>query len=235
MTPTHIPTEVIVSSVEAVLSHQHELSESTKDNNTSRVTSTLQSASLPYINLTPDEQKALKWLKRDENIVILPAQTRDGWLLVWTTTTKWTRLLITNRPTKYLNETRQPHCNANITNNCLHWRKPTRSTFDATIDWGVLFRSHPSCIDYQNYTNPNYLCGPQFLSVGPRPTNCLNTELKYWNWLTNLDINYSLLRTYWCHWDNTDTRRPQNSVLWREITVNQYSTLTGSRLYWEHH
>ena len=60
VTPTHIPTEVIVSSVEAVLSHQHELSESTKDNNTSRVTSTLQSASLPYINLTPDEQKALK-------------------------------------------------------------------------------------------------------------------------------------------------------------------------------
>jgi len=36
-------------------------------------TSTLQSASLPNSNLTPDEQKALKRLKTDENIVILPA------------------------------------------------------------------------------------------------------------------------------------------------------------------
>ena len=32
-----------------------------------------QSASLPSSNLTPDEQKALKGLKTDENIVILPA------------------------------------------------------------------------------------------------------------------------------------------------------------------
>ena len=73
MTPKQIPTEAIVSSVEAVLSRQHELSESTKDNIRSRVTSTLQSASLPNSNLTPDEQKALKRLKTDENIVILPA------------------------------------------------------------------------------------------------------------------------------------------------------------------
>ena len=73
VTPKQIPTEAIVSSVEAVLSRQHELSESTKDNIRSRVTSTLQSASLPNSNLTPDEQKALKRLKTDENIVILPA------------------------------------------------------------------------------------------------------------------------------------------------------------------
>ena len=65
---------VFVSSVEAVLSRQHELSESSKDNIRSTVTSTLQSASLPNSNLTPDEQKALKRLKTDENIVILPAE-----------------------------------------------------------------------------------------------------------------------------------------------------------------
>ena len=47
VTPKQIPTEAIVSSVEAVLSRQHELSESTKDNIRSRATSTLQSASLP--------------------------------------------------------------------------------------------------------------------------------------------------------------------------------------------
>ena len=73
MTPKQIPTEAIVSSVEAVLSRQHELSESTKDNIRSRVTSTLQSASLPNSNLTTDEQRALKRLKTDQNIVILPA------------------------------------------------------------------------------------------------------------------------------------------------------------------
>ena len=66
--------------VEGVLSRQHKLSESTKDNIRSRVTSTLQSASLPNSNLTPDGQKALKQLKTDENIVILPAD--KGWVTV---------------------------------------------------------------------------------------------------------------------------------------------------------
>ena len=47
MTPKRIPTEAIVSSVEAVLSRQRELSESAKDNIRSRIASTIQSASLP--------------------------------------------------------------------------------------------------------------------------------------------------------------------------------------------
>ena len=70
MTRKQVPTE---ANVEAVLSRQHELSESTKDNIKTRVTSTLQSASLPNTNLTPNEHRALKRLKTDENIVILPA------------------------------------------------------------------------------------------------------------------------------------------------------------------
>lgn len=37
------------------------------------MTSTLQSASLPNRNLTPDEHRALKRLKTDKKIVILPA------------------------------------------------------------------------------------------------------------------------------------------------------------------
>ena len=55
------------------MSRQHELSESTKENIRSRVTFTLQSASLPNSNLTPDEQKQLQRLKTDKNIVILHA------------------------------------------------------------------------------------------------------------------------------------------------------------------
>ena len=73
MTPQRIPTESIVSSAEAVLSRQPDLSESAKDNILSRIASTVQSASIPDNNLTKDEQKALKRLKTDDNIVILPA------------------------------------------------------------------------------------------------------------------------------------------------------------------
>ena len=73
VTPKRIPTESIVSSVEAVLSRQRDLSESAKDNIRSRIASTVQSASIPNNNLTKDEQQALKRLKNDNNIVILPA------------------------------------------------------------------------------------------------------------------------------------------------------------------
>jgi len=73
VTPRRIPTESIVSSVEAVLSRQRDLSESAKDNIRSRIASTVQSASIPDNNLTKDEQRALKRLKNDESIVILPA------------------------------------------------------------------------------------------------------------------------------------------------------------------
>ena len=72
VTPKRIPTETIVSSVEAVLSRQRYLSESAKDTIRSRIASTVQSASIPDNNLTKDEQ-ALKRLKNDNNIVILPA------------------------------------------------------------------------------------------------------------------------------------------------------------------
>ena len=73
MTPKRIPTETIVSSVEAVLSRQRDLSDSAKDNIRSRIASTVQSASIPDNTLTKDEQLALKRLKNDNNIVILPA------------------------------------------------------------------------------------------------------------------------------------------------------------------
>ena len=73
MTPKRIPAEAMVSSVEAVLCHQRELSESAKDNIRRRIASTIQSASLPDSNLTKDERQSLKRLKTDENIVILPA------------------------------------------------------------------------------------------------------------------------------------------------------------------
>ena len=73
VTPKRIPTEGIVSGVEAAPSRQRKLSESTKDNIRSRIASTIQSASLHDSNLTKDEQHALKRLRNDKDIVILPA------------------------------------------------------------------------------------------------------------------------------------------------------------------
>ena len=56
-----------------MLDRQRELPESIKDEIRSRKASTLQSASLTDCNLMKDELHALKRLKNDKDIVILPA------------------------------------------------------------------------------------------------------------------------------------------------------------------
>ena len=76
VTPKHIPTDDIVSSAESVLARQRELPESTKDDIRSRMASTLQSASLTDCNLTKDELHALRRLRNDKDIVLLPADRR---------------------------------------------------------------------------------------------------------------------------------------------------------------
>ena len=62
----------MVSTVESVLARQRELPESTKDDIRSRIASTLQSTSLTDCNLTKDELHAIKRLKNDKDIIILP-------------------------------------------------------------------------------------------------------------------------------------------------------------------
>lgn len=59
-TPKQIPTKVIVCSVEAALSRQRKVSESTKDNIKSRIASTTQSTSLHDSSLAKDEQHTQK-------------------------------------------------------------------------------------------------------------------------------------------------------------------------------
>ena len=68
-----IPTDDIVSSVESVVVRRRELPESTKDDIRSRIASTLQSASLTDYNLKKHELHALRRLRNDKDIVILPA------------------------------------------------------------------------------------------------------------------------------------------------------------------
>ena len=83
MQSKRIPTESIVSSDEAVLSRQRDLSESAKDNIRSRIASAVQSASIPDNNLTKDEQQALKGLKNDayrqitQRIILQPDFTQS--------------------------------------------------------------------------------------------------------------------------------------------------------------
>ena len=122
VTPKQIPREAIVSSADTVLSHQHELSESTKDNIRSRVTSILQSASLPNSNLTPDEQKALKRLKTDENIVILPADKGRVTVVMDKTdyNDKMDSLVNDKQTYEVLKRDPTPALQPNLTTNCLH-------------------------------------------------------------------------------------------------------------------
>ena len=83
MTPKRIPTKAVVSSAEAVLSRQREISESTKDNVKSRLASTIQSNSPADSNLTKDERQALKRMKTDEDNVILPPE-KGRVTVLWT-------------------------------------------------------------------------------------------------------------------------------------------------------
>ena len=111
VTPKRIPTETIVSSVEAVLSRQRELSEPTKDNIRSRIASTIQSAYLTDNNLTKEKRQALKRLRNDNDILIPPAD--KGRVTVVMDKTDYHDKM--DELTKYLNETRLQHFNENST------------------------------------------------------------------------------------------------------------------------
>ena len=82
----------------------------------SRVTSILQSPSLPNSNLTADEQKTLKRLKTDENIVILPAD--KGRVTVVMDKTDYNDKMDSLVNDKQTYEVLKRDCNANLTN-CL--------------------------------------------------------------------------------------------------------------------
>ena len=129
VTPKRIPTESVVSSVEAVLSRQRELSGSAKDDIRSRTASTVQSASIPDNNLTKDEQQALKRLKTDNNIVILPAD-KGRVTVVMDKTDYFDKMdaLVNDKLTKNLNATRRQHFNVNLTAKYLRVKRLTLLT-----------------------------------------------------------------------------------------------------------
>ena len=68
VTPKHIPTKDIVLSVESILACQRGLPELTKYDISSRILSTLQSASLTDCKLM---KETLKWLKSGKDIIVM--------------------------------------------------------------------------------------------------------------------------------------------------------------------
>ena len=142
VTPKRIPTKAIVSSVEAALSRQRELSESTKDNIKSRIVSTIQSALQHGSNSTKDEQHALK--RRGHSYSTSRQRTSycchgQNWL---SRQNGRTSKVTTNKPTNNSNVTRLLRFNANLTAHYWHSRRQTPLTPNATIDSGAQYHSH---------------------------------------------------------------------------------------------
>ena len=60
---------------------------------------------------------------------------------------------------KYLNETPTPALQRKLNKKLLTLKKTDKIDFRRynKLSGGAVFRSHLSCVDYQNYTNPIYL------------------------------------------------------------------------------
>ena len=73
---------------------------------------------------------------------------------------KWTFLLINNKQTyEVLKRDPTPALQRKQNNKLLTLKKTEKIDFRRynRLSGGAVFRSHPSCVDYQNYTNPIYL------------------------------------------------------------------------------
>ena len=162
MTPKHIPTEAIVSSVEAVLSRQRKLPESAKDNIRSRVASTIQSTSLTDSNLTKDERQGLKRLKTDENIVILPADKGRVTVVVDKTDyyDKMDTLVNDKQTYEELKRDPTPTLQRKLNSKLLDLNKTDVIDIQRYNRLRCHVRNHPNSTDYQNYTNLTYPCDP---------------------------------------------------------------------------
>ena len=157
VTPKRIPTESIVSSVEAVLSRQQDLSEAANNNIRSRIASTVQSASIPDNNLTKDEQQTLKWLKND-NIVILPADKGRVTVVMDKTDycDKMDALVNDKQTYKELKRDPMPALQRNFNNKILMLKKTDAIDTQRYYRLRCSVPHHRNLTDYRNCTNLVY-------------------------------------------------------------------------------
>ena len=233
VTPQRIPTESIVSSIEAVLSRQRNLSQSDKDNIRSRIASTVQSASKPGNNLTKDEQQALKRLKNGNDIVILPAGNGS--------------VTVVMNKTDYFDKM-DALVNDKQTYEELK-RDPTPA-LQRKLNSKILTLKKTDAFDTQRYyrlrcsiPQPPKLYGLPKLHKRGIPMRlivsfCGSSTYQLFKYLTTIlqpltDKSRRKLQSTENFIDaiKTDTWRLQTCVFWCEITVHQYSTSIGVTLY----
>ena len=113
------------------------------DNVRSRATSTLQSASLPNSNLTPDGQKVLKRLKTDENIAILTADKGRATFVMDKTDYNGKMNSHVNDKQTYevLKRDPTPALQCKINNKLFTLKKTDKIDFDATTGCGLVQRA----------------------------------------------------------------------------------------------
>ena len=175
VTPKHIPTDDIVSSVESVLAHQRELPESTKDDIRSIIASTLQSASLTDCNLTKNELHALRRLRNDKDILIL-SEDKGRVTVVMDNkdyTDKMHSLVNDKQTYEPLKRDPTPALQRRL-NGKLRDLKKTE-TIDILLYYRLRCYNPLNFTDYLNYTSLTYRCDPSSHSVGLLLTNFQNT------------------------------------------------------------
>ena len=113
-------------------------------------------------NLTNDERQALKRLKTDKDIVILPADKGRVTVVMDRTDyhDKMNGLVNDKQTYEEFKRDPTPALQRKLNSKLLKLKKTDaiRSTFDATTDSGVLYHSHLNSTDYRNYTNQTYRC-----------------------------------------------------------------------------
>ena len=141
--------------------------------------------------------------------------------------TKRTPLLTTNRPTKYLNETwHAPALQRKLNNKLVRVKKTDKIDFRyKRLRCSV--PQPPKLYGLPKLHKPN--CGFPTYQLSKYLTNVLKPLTEESGHKLQPTENFiDAIKTIQIADDHNWT-----SVFWREITVHQYATSTGSRLYWE--
>ncbi len=127
LAPKRLPTAKILASVEAAIRQKQNLSIETKETIRGKVASTLQSSIKPVNNLSKDEQLALSRLRKDDTIVITPAD--KGRVTVVMNKAEYHEkmgdLVNDDKTYKQLKRTPQRNYNGNLTTNFFNYIKRT--------------------------------------------------------------------------------------------------------------
>ena len=141
------------------------------------MTSTLQLASLPNSNLTADEQKALKRLKTDEDIVILPVDKGQVTILMDKTdyNDKMDALVNDKQTYEVLKRDPRPALQRKLNKKLLTLKKADKIDFRRYNRLRCSVPQPPKLYGLPKLHKPNIPMRPTVSFCGSRLTNCQNT------------------------------------------------------------